>query len=155
MVSARSFLLAVLLSAPVFPKPVRMAWNSLSQWTGPDCRVRIATGDGSVLIGVLRSVLDDRLVLDVRFSSSPVFRTRVETVVERASIRELAVRREKKTARRRGLWIGVIPGSRAAPMSGQAATSAPQAAASGAVCAGLFAALGYAIGRDSMKTGRT
>lgn len=147
MLSARYFLLAALLSAPVFPKPVRMPWSGLSQWTGPEHRVRITTQEGSVLIGILRSVLEDRLVLDVRYSSSPIFRTKVETVVERSSIRELAVRKEKKSARRKGLWIGVILGSLAAPMSGQAATSTPQAVAAGLVCVGLYGALGYAIGR--------
>lgn len=147
MLSARYFLLAALLSAPVFPKPLRMPWSGLSQWTGPEHRVRITTQEGSVLIGILRSVLEDRLVLDVRYSSSPIYRTKVETVVERSSIRGLAVRKEKRSARREGLWIGVILGSLAAPMSAQAATSTPQAVAGGLACVALYGALGYAIGR--------
>lgn len=147
MFSAKCILLAVILSTPVFPKPLRMPWSGLSDGTGPDHRVRITTREGIVLVGILENALEDRLVLDLRYSSSPMFQTRSKAVVERSSIRQLAVRREKKSARRKGLWIGIAFGALAAPMSAQAARSAPQAAVSGLVCVGVFGALGYALGR--------
>lgn len=147
MFSAKCILLAVILSTPVFPKPPRMPWSGLSDWTGPDHRVRITTREGVVLVGILENVLEDRLVLDLRYSSSPMFQTRSKAVVERSGIRELAVRKETKSARRKGLWIGVILGSLMAPLAGQAASSTAGAVGAGLVVVGVYGALGYAIGR--------
>jgi len=78
-----------------FSGDLPLAWNQPGGWLGPDARARIRTADGARIGARIQSAREDQLVLAVLKSSDSRRYAPGEMVLDRTSIRQLEVRREK------------------------------------------------------------
>lgn len=128
---------------------LRLEWNELKKWTGPQSRVKIQTAEGVSIEARLERVEEDRLVLAVLKSSDPSRYGNGEATLERRAVQRIAVRRESKTART-GLAIfgAAVFGPLMAAGGAQGYSEGSQVA--GAIISGsiIFGLLGYAWGRS-------
>lgn len=141
--------LAALLALTAEAGELRLEWNELKAWTGPQSRVKIQTAEGISLEARLVQVEEDRLALAVLKSSDPSRYANGETILERRAVQRIAVRRESKAART-GLAIfgAAVFGPLMAAGGAQGYSEGSQVA--GAIISGsiIFGLLGYAWGRS-------
>lgn len=149
MPRAGLWVLAALLAFTAEAGELRLKWNELQAWTGPQSRVKILTGEGIWVEARLERVEEDRLVLAVLNSSDPSRYAKGLTIVERPAVQRIAVRRESKAART-GLAIfgAAVFGPLMAAGGAQGYSEGSQVA--GAIISGsiIFGLLGYAWGRS-------
>lgn len=147
----RPFLLAAMFGLLAQSGELRLEWGELKAWTGPQNRVKIVTRQDVRLEARIQTVHEDRLVLAVLKSSDKKRYALGEAVVERAEIREIALRRESTRARRKGAAVGAITmgslGALMGPMADGNAPGAVKALAAGVANAALWGSVGYLWGR--------
>jgi hypothetical protein len=100
----------------------------------------------------IQTVHEDRLVVAVLKSSDKKRCAMGEAIVERAEIREIALRRESTRARPRGAAVGAITmgslGALIGPMTDVNAPGAVKPLAAGALNAALWGGVGHLWGRS-------
>jgi hypothetical protein len=123
----------------------RLAWNQLGGWSGPDARARIRTADRVRIEARIQSVREDQLVLAILKSSDSRRYAPGEMVLDRASIRQLEVRREKPESSGGRVGFATLFGVIGA-LAAMGAEGDTPAAAKALVGGGVWGAIGYAIG---------
>ncbi len=145
MPSAGRLFLIAFLPFFAFGENQRLAWNQLQEWSGSESGARIRTADGARIEARIQSVREDQLVLAILKSSDSRRYAPGEMVLNRASIRQLEVRREKpeSSGGRAGFatLFGVI-----GALTAMGAEGDTPAAAKALVGGGFWGAIGYAIG---------
>jgi hypothetical protein len=148
----RLFLLAAMFALVAQCQQLRLDWGELKAWTGPQYRIRIVTRQNVELEARIQTVHEDRLVVAVMKSSDKKRYAMGEAVVERAEIREIALRRDSTRARRRGAAVGAIVmgslGALMGPMADGNAPGAVKALAAGTFQAAVWGTVGYLWGRS-------
>ncbi len=145
---AGRLVLIALLPLYAFCESPRLAWEQLHQWSGPDSRARIRTVDGAGIEARIESVQPDRLVLAILKSSDRKRYAPGEMVLDRASVRQLEVRREKPISTAGRTSFAVLLGGLGALAATGADGDSPAAAK--ALAGGVFwSVIGYAIGKKA------
>jgi hypothetical protein len=129
-------------------RQLRLAWNDLKDWTGPQFRLNVLTTEGVRLEAQLNAVQDDQLVLAVLKSSDSTLYAPGETVLKRAAIQELAVRRQRNSARQKGCMIGLFLAALNAPFAAQGTSTKKQMVGVIAMGSAFYCGIGYLIGRE-------
>lgn len=145
MPSACRLFLIAFLPFFAFGENQRLAWNQLREWSGSESRARIRTADGARIEARIQSVREDQLVLAILKSSDSRRYAPGEMVLDRASIRQLEVRREKPESSGGRVGFATLFGVIGA-LAAMGAEGDTPAAAKALVGGGVWGAIGYAIG---------